>query len=134
MIERWFTRTGEIHRKTQVSDGAGGFADTWVAIMTSRGCLDLQAGSERVVGLKVATEATHIWICSPFTVLIDDDTATTYFGSPFAPSPYGVAIPANITNKDRMVIDGKAYDIVYVDDPMGLGKHLEIYLKESDHV
>jgi head-tail adaptor len=57
-----------------------------------------------------------------------------FFGSPFAPSPYGEAVPVNLTNKDRLVVDGKAYDIVYVDNPMNLGKHLEIYLKESDYV
>ena len=134
MIERWFTQVGEIHRLSLASDGAGGYSEEWVAIMTSLGRLDLQAGSERVVGLKVATEATHIWMCSPFTTLIDDEQATMFFGSPFAPSPYGEAVPVNLTNKDRLVVDGKAYDIVYVDNPMNLGKHLEIYLKESDYV
>ena len=29
----------------------------------------------------------------------------------------------------RMVIDGKAYEITYIDNPMNLNYHLEIYLK-----
>jgi len=134
MIERWFTQTGEIHRLSQTSDGAGSYSEEWVAIMTCLGRLDLQSGTERILGLKIATEATHIWICSPLTALIDDEQATMYFGSPFAPSQYGEAVAVDFTNKDRMVIDGKTYEILYVDDPMHLGKQLEIYLKETDYV
>lgn len=29
----------------------------------------------------------------------------------------------------RMVIDGKAYDVMLIDNPMGLNAHLEIYLR-----
>lgn len=134
MKERWFTQTGEIHRVTKTSDGMGSYSDEWIAIMTSSGRLDMMSGTERNIGLRVATEATHIWMCSPFTTLIDDAQATMYFGTPFAPSPYGEAVPVDLTNKDRLVVNGKKYDILYIDDPMNLGKHLEIYLKESEHV
>lgn len=29
----------------------------------------------------------------------------------------------------RMLIDGKIYDVQWIDDPMGMHEHLEIYLK-----
>ena len=29
----------------------------------------------------------------------------------------------------RAIHDGKAYDVTYIDDPMGMHKHLEIFLK-----
>lgn len=32
-------------------------------------------------------------------------------------------------NNVRAVVDGKRYDVKYIDDPMQLHKHLEIYLK-----
>lgn len=34
-----------------------------------------------------------------------------------------------VTNKDRLRILGKEYEVTYVDDPVNLGHHLEIYLK-----
>jgi hypothetical protein len=133
MIERWFNQAGEIWRASRTPDGAGGHMEEWIAIMTSRGKLDMLSGTERIYGNKVSTEATHIWICSPFTTLISEQEATM-FGLPFAPSPYGEAVPLALTSRDRLVVDGKRYEMLYIDDPMHLGKHLEIYLKEADYV
>ena len=31
-----------------------------------------------------------------------------------------------------MIIDGKTYDILYIDNPMGLNEHLEIMLKYNE--
>lgn len=33
------------------------------------------------------------------------------------------------TENSRMVIDGRVYDIMVIDDPMGMHEQLEIYLK-----
>lgn len=34
-----------------------------------------------------------------------------------------------LSTKDRLRILGKEYEVTYVDDPVNLGHHLEIYLK-----
>ena len=31
---------------------------------------------------------------------------------------------------DRMIINGNSYDVLYIDNPMGLNQHLEYYLKQ----
>lgn len=35
----------------------------------------------------------------------------------------------SLSTKDRLRILGKEYEVTYVDDPVNLGHHLEIYLK-----
>jgi hypothetical protein len=133
MIERFFTMTGEIRRPTRVSDGMGGFSTRWLAIMTSRGVLDQLSGGESWKAMKVTEESTHIWICSPFELLIEDPVEqSTYFGTPFSPSPFGDLVPANITTKDRLVVNGVNYDILNVDNPMNMGNHLEIEVRRSE--
>lgn len=34
-----------------------------------------------------------------------------------------------LTMSDRLSIDGQVYEVTYVDNPVNLGHHLEIYLK-----
>lgn len=131
MIGRFFTKNGEIHRRTyrpnSMSDGG---KVEWVAIMTSKGVLDQLSGGSRLTAMKLSMESTHMWYCFPFSLLISDpETQTTYFGSPFTPSQYGEAIPAELKITDRLVVDGVNYEIVNVDDPMGMGHHLEVEVK-----
>lgn len=41
-----------------------------------------------------------------------------------------VLIPESVTEENaRMLIDGRPYDVTFMDDPMRLHKHIEIYLK-----
>ncbi len=137
MIERFFTMNGEIQRKTIVSDNMGWHEDTWLSIMTSKGRLDALSGSEKSYAMKANADSTHVWICSLFLLDIEDpSTQSSYFGSPFSPSPYGELLPANINEGDRMLIDGKYYDITFIDDPMNFSRYLEIELKrwEGDNV
>ena len=133
MIESFYRMTGEIHRKTKASDGMGGSTTSWVAIMTSRGVLDLASGNEIYKASKIMAEATHTWFCQPLTLLIEDPAEqTSYFGVPFQASPYRSAMPAPILNTDRLVVDGINYEILDVDDPMNMGHHLEIAVRRLE--
>lgn len=133
MIERFYRMTGEIHRKTLLSDGMGGSKTTWVAIMTSRGVLDMSTGDEIYKASKTMVESTHTWFCSPFRlVMTDPDEQATYFGTPFQPSAFGTGLPVDIRNSDRLVIDGVNYEILNVDDPMNMGHHLEIAVRRLE--
>lgn len=133
MIDRFFKMAGEIHRKVNTKDDMGGRITSWLAIMTSKGVLDLMSGSEVYRASKLMSEATHIWMCSVPVLLIEDPVEqTTYFGTPFAPSPFGEGIPAEILNTDRLIVGGSTYEIVYVDDPMNMGHHLEIAVKRLE--
>ena len=69
------------------------------------GFLDLQGGDSKysIYNAKMQ-ESTHIFICDY------------------------VELDAKAENS-RMVVNGGRYDIMLIDDPMGLHKHLEIFLK-----
>lgn len=69
------------------------------------GWLDLTSGDSKYDYKAKIEDSTHVFICD-FEKLDDTDIENL-----------------------RATIDGKDYDIKYIDDPMRLHQHLEIYLK-----
>lgn len=77
----------------------------WKTTNEIEGFLDMQSQiTNRTTYQTKLEESTHIFICDY------------------------VAIDNSVENK-RMLVDSKVYDVVYIDDPMNLHQHLEIYLK-----
>ncbi len=85
---------------------------TWSDVQTLTGWLDLSGGSSNYTAYAAKVqESTHVFV------------------SDFAPLLEGVK-----AENSRMVIDGRVYDIMLIDDPMGLHAHYEIYLKYTGGV
>ena len=82
----------------------------WTDALKVRGFLDLSGGDSKytLYNAKI-TESTHIYIC--------DYTKLVYGKKPLT------------SENSRVIIDGSIYDVMLIDNPMGLCKHLEIYLK-----
>ena len=99
--------TGTIQTSTIVKNEIGEKVKKWVDVQRLTGFLDLQAGDSKYTtfGAKLQ-ESTHIFIADY------------------------VRLDASIkAENSRMIIDGGRYDVMLIDDPMGLHKQLEIYLK-----
>lgn len=80
---------------------------TWETLHSLRGFLDYSSGESRYTTFNAKIqETTHIFICD--FVKLDSSL-----------------VPEN----SRMIINGRTYDVVLIDNPMGLNRHLEIYLK-----
>ena len=76
----------------------------WVDEMTLKGFLDLSNGDFNYKYDTKMQDSTHIFIC--------DYT------------------PIDRSTKDkRMLVNGVVYEIKFIDNPMELNEHLEIYLK-----
>lgn len=77
----------------------------WTDIQSLVGFLDLSNGDSKynIYDAKLQ-ESTHIWICDY------------------------VSVDRKPTDK-RLIVNGTAYDVLLIDDPMELHQHLEIYLK-----
>ena len=87
------------------TNAIGESEQTFTAIKTVKGWLDMASGdSGRLSHYAKVEESTHVFLCD-------------YFAVDFTPE------------NARLVIDGKVYDIRYIDNPMHLNQHLEIYLK-----
>jgi hypothetical protein len=74
--------------------------------MTLTGWLDMASGDTRFTSFNAAvTESTHIFMCDYKEI-----------GKP---------------EHELIAVDaaGKEYDVSYIDDPMGMHEHLEIYLR-----
>jgi len=104
---------GNINATIQIStatvNAIGENVSTWADVQTLRGRLDLSTGSTSYTTyLAKIQESTHLFICD-----------------------YVPLNPAITAETARMKINGKVYDITYIDNPMemGSGSHLEIYLK-----
>lgn len=94
----------------------GSVVDAWHDVITLKGFLDLSSGDSKhtTYDAKIQ-ESTHIFICDykPIPEVLELD---------------GKSIGVCVENT-RMVADSKRYDVMLIDDPMNLHKHLEIYLK-----
>ena len=104
---------GNIRAKVQVytsnTNDIGEHAQTWADAQTLKGWLDLSSGEARFATYNAKIqESTHVFI-SDYVSLDSRITAET----------------------SRMVINGKIYDVLLIDNPMelGTGSQLEFYLK-----
>lgn len=99
-----------IKSKKRVDDGIGGFKFSFEDFMTVQGYIDLASGTDEATKQNAAIEeSTHYAIIPQYV--------------------------AGITQDMELVDEeGKRYVITYVDDPMGIHHHLELYLtfKEAD--
>ena len=98
---------GLIQVSTTEKNEIGEAVKSWADVQTITGWLDLSSGdSKYIVYSAKVQESTH--------VLVADY----------------VQLDIRITAENsRMVIGGKRYDVMLIDDPMEMHKQLEIYLK-----
>ena len=96
--------TAEIQTKTITINSIGEQEESWSTFKTLNGYLDLISGDSNyeTYNAKIQ-ESTHVFICDYVAL--------------------GVSVNA------RLVVDGKTYDVTLIDNPMGLHRQLEIYLK-----
>lgn len=94
---------------TSAKNDIGEHVQTWTDAQTVKGWLDLSSGESRYTTYHAKIqESTHIFIADY------------------------VPLDSRITaESSRMVINGKRYDVLLIDNPMemGTGSQLEIYLK-----
>lgn len=97
-----------IQQKTVTTSAIGSHRETWADVKRLRGWLDLSSGDSRYTNFSAKIqESTHIFVADY------------------------VALPGIEAENSRMVVGGKVYDILLIDNPMGMGNgsQLEIYLK-----
>lgn len=93
--------------KTTTKNEIGESVPTWGRAITLHGFLDLQSGDSKysTYSTKIQ-ESTHVFICDY------------------------VKLPECVNAENsRLVIGDKNFDVMLIDDPMELHKHIEIYLK-----
>ena len=101
-----------IQTHTTEKNAIGEGVKKWSDVQTLTGWLDLSGGSSGYTAFAAKVqESTHVFLCD------------------YVPLPEGIK-----AENSRLVIDGKAYDITLIDDPMGLHAHYEIYLKYTGGV
>lgn len=99
--------TGTLQTASFTKNAIGEQAQTWADAGTLIGYLDLMTGSTGYTAYNAKIqESTHVFLCD------------------YEELPQGVN-----AETARMVIAGKVYDVTYIDNPMELGEHLEIFLK-----
>lgn len=99
--------TGTLQTASFTKNAIGEQAQTWADAGTLTGYLDLMTGSTGYTAYNAKIqESTHVFLCD------------------YEELPKGVT-----AETARMVIAGKVYDVTYIDNPMELGEHLEIFLK-----
>lgn len=94
----------KVQVKTTTKDKYGVDVETWNTYTTINGWLDYQSGSADMQNFNAKIkETTHIFICDYLSLPSEEES--------------------------RLLIDEKPYEILYIDNPMVLNYHCEIYLK-----
>ena len=103
---------------TTTKNEIGEKVQEWHDAVEFTGFLDLsgETTNRNTYNAKIQ-ESTHIFICDykpiPGTLIVD-----------------GKTVKVSVENA-RMVANSQRYDVMLIDNPMGLNKHLEIYLKHT---
>lgn len=101
--------TAVIQTATTTKNAIGERVKSWANTQTLKGWLDLSGGDSKYTNYSAKLqESTHIFVAD------------------YVPLASGIQ-----AENSRMVIGGKLYDILLIDNPMemGSGSQLEIYLK-----
>lgn len=100
-------KTAVLQTYSGETNSIGESTGAWTDVARLTGWLDYQSGSAgRQQRSAMIEDSTHIWICDYDQAAAEADAETC-----------------------RMSIDGRIYDVLLIDDPMGMHYHLEIYLK-----
>ncbi len=90
--------------------------DAWKDVMSLEGWLDLSGGDSKhtTYNAKIQ-ESTHIFLCDykPIPTVFEFE---------------GINYPVD-AETTRIVANSQVYEVLLIDDPMGMHKQLEIYLK-----
>ena len=100
--------TGIIQKRSYTKNLIGEFVDDWLDVAKLKGWLDLSSGDSKYTSFNAKIqESTHVFIAD----YVDLQFVTA--------------------ENSRMIISGKIYDIMLIDNPMEMksGSQLEIYLK-----
>ena len=94
----------------------GSMVDKWHDVVSLKGYIDLSSGDSKHTTFDAKIqESTHIFVCD------------------YKPIPEILEVEGNIVwvspENARMVANSKRYDVIMIDNPMNLNRHLEIYLK-----
>lgn len=100
--------TAQLQLKSGITKNEiGEVVPQFTTIHTLTGWLDFSAGDSKRTSFNAKIqESTHIFLCDH--VRLD---------------------PRITAENSRMVINGKKYDVMVIDNPMAMNQHMEIYLK-----
>lgn len=99
--------TATIQTYTASKNAIGEAVPVWTDAQTLTGWLDLSGGNSGYTAYSAKVQdSTHVFLAD------------------YVPLAEGIQ-----AENSRMTIGGKAYDVMLIDDPMGLHRQLEIYLK-----
>lgn len=97
----------EIKVRSTTKNEIGATTQAWTTVQSIKGWLDLMGGDSKYSTYNAKLqESTHVFVADYV--------------------PLDASISAE---SSRMVVNGGMYDIMLIDDPMGMHKQLEIFLK-----
>ena len=108
--------------------------DQWTDALIMKGFLDYSAGQNDVNQYNAKIQdTTHFFFCdfdSLEAVTDDFEWDRFNFDSSIIVNKDGEETIVKITSENcRLIVNGDVYNVLQIDDPMGLHQHLEIYLK-----
>ena len=103
--------TAVLQKITSSKNAIGEKINNWEDIQLLKGYLDFTGGDASYKSSYKGSleETTHIFICD-----------------------YDKIVSESAPTLSRLIVDGRIYDVLMIDDPMNLHQHLEIMLKYNE--
>ncbi len=120
-----------------VKNAIGEVIKDWISVETLTGWLDFTGGESKYKTYNAKIEeSTHVFLCDyknlkKLHLLFDaSGNKITDNSDIVIQTSLGTNDAVGVYNENaRFLINGEKYDVVFIDDPMNLHKHLEFYLK-----
>lgn len=107
--------TLQLQTKSITKNEIGEQVEAWNTVQSIKGFLDMMSADSNSTAYNAkVVDATDVFIADY--------------------KPIDVSINPENPDNARAVVDGRIYDVRYIDDPMRLHQHLEVFLKYSGGV
>lgn len=101
MIDRFYKHIVTIKRKALTDDGGGSKTETWTKLKNIKGLIVQNGGNERRMNEKKTEISSHTLMCNK----------------------------TDIKAIDRIECGGSIYEVLSVDNPLGMNHHMEVDLQ-----
>ena len=120
-----------IQKVTETDDGLGGYIETWEDVTDMEGVIDMLSGETSDKANRPTETSTHVFMveAGDLPVLLDALAPLDSEVAPYDSNTYDQINYSEVKRSRRIVYRKKVYYIEYIDIPVNVYSHVEVYLR-----
>ena len=120
-----------IQNFTKTDDGLGGYVEDWFDVVEMEGVLDMLSGETSDKAGRPTETSTHVFMVDSgdLPILLDALAPLDSEAAPYDSNTYDQINYSEVKRNRRFVYRKKVYYIDYIDIPVNVYSHVEVYLR-----